>query len=131
MGTKSLSSLRLVEDKLNIESAIRKVKSVRSGAIVLFLGAVRDTENKVPVRSITYQAYEEMAWKEIKKIITKAQKRWSVKLAVEHRIGKVPVGQASLVVACAGTHRKEAFRACEWVINEIKSSVPIWKVKFL
>lgn len=138
MEMKSLSSHPLAGDKsilvtkneLNLEAVIQKIKTKKQGAIVIFLGTVRESENDVPIQSITYQAYEEMAVKEIEKIGFQTQERWPVKVAVEHRIGKVPVGEVSVIVACAGSHRGEAFEACRHVVGEIKTRVPVWKVKF-
>jgi len=62
--------------------------------------------------------------------VLETEERWNVRVAVSHRIGDVPVGEASVIVACAGAHREEAFLACRHVIDEIKERVPIWKVKF-
>lgn len=138
MGTKSPSSLRSAEDEavrltgteLSLDSLIRKVHSPKYGAIVTFLGCVRNDEEGSLIQSITYEAYSEMAVKEIQKIVSQTESRWTVKAAIDHKTGRVRVGEASVMIACAGAHRKEAFQACEFMIDELKSKVPIWKVKF-
>ena len=71
-----------------------------------------------------------MAQKELIHIIERVKERWGVVVALQHKLGTVAVGEASLVVACAGVHRKETFEACQYVVDEIKSQVPIWKVGY-
>ncbi|MBI4055374.1 MAG: molybdenum cofactor biosynthesis protein MoaE [Elusimicrobia bacterium] len=137
MGTKSLScppsaeaSVFLAERTLSLDEAVRQVQSPKHGALVTFLGCVRDTEGDMPILAIAYEAYREMALKELAEIIEAAERRWGVKLSVQHRTGEVPAGEPSLIVACAGVHRGEAFEACQTVIHKIKSRVPIWKTRF-
>ena len=71
-----------------------------------------------------------MAEKEIFKIVEIAKKKWDVTIKVFHRIGKILVGENSLIVVCSGKHRQETFKASQFVLHQIKSKVPIWKVKF-
>lgn len=122
--------VRLTDEKINLEPLIQKVQGPGHGAMVTFSGCVRDTEEGRTIQSITYETYREMAVQEMKKIILEAKSRWSVRVALEHRTGPVPVGEISVGIACAGAHRQEAFEACRYAINELKSSVPIWKVRF-
>ncbi len=138
MGTK-LRSFRLsagdslallTEERLSPGALVQRVEGPGFGAVIVFSGCVRDSEGVRSIRSITYEAYPAMVEKALRKIIQFAQRKWSVRLAVQHRLGRVPVGDASLIVACAGIHREESFEACRYVINEIKSWAPIWKVRF-
>ena len=64
------------------------------------------------------------------RIVTETEKKWGVLISIQHRLGAVPVGEASLLVACAGVHRRETFEACASIVDEIKIKVPIWKVGY-
>lgn len=120
----------ITHEPLSLDRVIADVKSTRYGAVVTFSGCIRDTENDFKIDAITYECYAEMAEKEIRKIIERAEEKWNVAVSVRHRVGRVPAGEPSLVAACAGTHRPESFAACQYVVNQIKSTVPIWKVCF-
>jgi molybdopterin synthase catalytic subunit len=98
------------------------------GGLVLFAGTVRDTEDGAPISSILYEAYERMAAREMEKIAREARRRWDVRLAVRHRVGRVWAGEPAFIVAASGRHRPEAFAACRFVVDRVKSEVPIWKV---
>ena len=124
------SAVLLTEEPLHLESAIGQVSGSRQGAVVVFAGTVRELENGRPIASITYQAYHGMAEKQISKIVGQAQELWAVRLVVHHRFGKVRTAEPSLVVACSGVHRSEAFQACQFAVDQIKLHVPIWKVGF-
>src|SRR2546421_624816 len=136
--TKLLSCLPSVVDKtvlinnqaINLQELIEMISGPDKGAVVTFSGNIRNIENGIPIRSIVYETYLEMAQKEIYRIIESAQKRWNAKIAVHHRISNVPVSETSLGVACSHAHRKEAFEACQFVIDEIKQKAPIWKVEY-
>lgn len=138
MEMKSLSSLPLAEDKfsflshrpLSLAFAVQSVESKEFGAVVTFSGCVRDTEKEEAISAIYYDVYEPMAELEFGKIAREAEQRWSIKSFVQHRVGRVPVMEASVVVACAAPHRKEAFEACEFIVEQLKVHVPIWKVRY-
>ncbi|MBK8870648.1 MAG: molybdenum cofactor biosynthesis protein MoaE [Elusimicrobia bacterium] len=115
---------------LSVDDALRRVSGPGRGGVSIFVGVVRDQENDRPIRSITYEAYEGMAEKEMAKLVRSAEERWAVSAVAFHRVGVVPVSEASLVVACAGVHRAAAFAACRWVVDEVKSQVPIWKTAY-
>lgn len=100
------------------------------GAVVTFQGTVRGEEQGEPIQAILYEAYEAMAQGLLGDIVRRAETRWPVRVGIAHRLGRVPVGEASLRVEVAGPHRKEAFEACQFVIEEIKREVPIWKAAF-
>ena len=122
--------VRLTDGKLDLQATIEKVQGPGYGATVTFSGCVRGTEKGRAIQSITYEAYFEMAVQEMEKIVVEAEARWPVRVALQHRAGEVPVGESSIVIACGGAHRQEAFDACRYVIDEIKTRVPVWKVKF-
>lgn len=120
-----LTALRL--DPLDV---MRETARPGYGALVTLCGTVRDTEDGVLIRSITYEAYLKMAEKEIKRILRETESRFGVRAAARHRLGRVPVGETSVVAAAAGVHRPEAFAACQEIIHRIKTEAPIWKLSF-
>ena len=138
MATKSHScrpsaaddAVLVTESPLSLEAAVRRVQSPESGALAVFLGVVRGIERGRPILSITYEAYQGMADRQLCKIARQAGERWNSEVAVSHRTGRVPVGESSLVVACSSAHRREAFEACRFVVDQIKARVMIWKVEY-
>ena len=98
------------------------------GALVLFEGVVRDHNEGKRVVEIFYDAYREMAEKEIASVVAAVMNRYpDVRIALQHRLGLVVVGESSIVIACASPHRGEAFAASRELIDGIKERVPIWK----
>jgi molybdopterin synthase catalytic subunit len=98
------------------------------GATVLFVGTVRGTNEGRSVSSIAYSAYRGMAEAELDRICREAVDRYpELRLAAEHRLGSLAVGEASIAIAAAHPHRAEAFEACRYVIEEAKRRLPIWK----
>ena len=103
--------------------------SVGVGAVVNFLGVVRGSEDGKPISAIEYEAFEKMVTHQFNLLFDEMEKRWpieSVRLA--HRVGLVRVNEASLWVEIVAPHRGEAFAACQWLIDEMKRVVPIWKM---
>lgn len=123
--------IRLTTSPLDIGEAFRCVCGPDAGGTALFVGTVRDAEEGRPIAGIAYEAYEGMAFKELAACAAKAEERHGARVAVRHRLGAVPAGEASVVVAAAAPHREQAFQACREVIDSIKESVPIWKTSFL
>ncbi len=98
------------------------------GGVVVFWGIVRDREDGQPIRALEYTAYREMAEHQFRKLIEETKSRWLLKrIRVVHRLGVVPVGEASLLVRAEAAHRGEAFAAAQFIIDELKEKVPIWK----
>ena len=98
------------------------------GGTALFIGTTRGSEGGRPIEALEYEAYEAMALKVMERLAADAASRWATgRLRVVHRLGRVGVGEASIVIAAAAPHRREAFEACRFLIDEIKSSAPIWK----
>ena len=98
------------------------------GGIVLFEGVVRDHARGKQVRYLEYEAYEEMAEQQIRGIIDQAQQKYGVqRIAVAHRFGRLEIGEASVLIVVASPHRAEAFDACRYIIDTLKTTVPIWK----
>lgn len=106
----------------------RAVRDPRAGAVVTFVGTTRNENAGRRVTRLEYEAYEGMARKEMRRLAAAARARWPVrKIAMVHRVGVVPVGEASVAIAVSAGHRGEAFTACHWLIDRLKELVPIWK----
>ena len=98
------------------------------GAAVYFAGVVRGSEEGAAIRAIDYEAFEKMACHQFELIFQEVEKRWPVEsVRLVHRLGVVRVGEASLWVEIVAPHRGEAFAACQFLIDEMKRTVPIWK----
>lgn len=101
------------------------------GAWVQFEGVVRTENGNRPVVAIEYECFQEMAERELEQIIDEAQKRWPVhEVRLAHRIGRVPAHEVSLLVLVTSPHRGDAFQAAQYIIDELKKRVPIWKKEF-
>src|SRR5262245_48852874 len=99
-----------------------------AGAVVDFWGIVRPTENGTEIEGIAYEAHHEMAEHQLEQIAGQAADRFGLKLViVHHRIGFVATGEASLFLRVASSHRSESFQASQWIVDELKKKVPIWK----
>ncbi len=118
-----------VTDRPIVAEEVRgHVGAPSDGAVLLFLGTVRDHNDGRPVERLHYDAYRDMAVKELRAIATAAAARAGTdRIAVVHRTGTLEVGEASLAVAVSTAHRAEAFDAARWIIEEIKARVPVWK----
>jgi len=104
------------------------IRSGAEGALVVFQGIVRSHSRGKQVRALVYEAYGSMAIKQMEDLADEARRRWPIlDLAIVHRTGTLQVGEVSVVIAVAASHRGEAFDACEWLIDELKHTVPIWK----
>ena len=118
----------VTEEALDPRPVIESVHEPGSGAVVLFLGVVRDEDQGRRVRYLEYEAYRPMAVKELRRVGQEVAARWpSVRVAMRHRVGRLAVGETALVVAVAAPHREEAFAACGYTVDRIKAIVPIWK----
>jgi molybdopterin synthase catalytic subunit len=101
------------------------------GAVVTFLGLVRNHNLGRRVRYLEYEAYEPLARKTFERITDEVRGRWpDVRLAIEHRIGRLEIGEASVAIAAASPHRADAYAACRYAIERVKQIAPIWKREF-
>jgi len=97
------------------------------GALVTFSGTVRGKSHGKAVLYLEYEAYLALAEAELGRVVQEAETNFGVRAAVQHRIGRVFPGESSILVAAASPHRASAFDACRWIMDTIKTSVPIWK----
>jgi len=125
------SLVRITHDRLNdaaIRALVRGVTSESDGGVVTFEGVVRDNARGKRVRYLVYDAYPEMAEQMMGDIVAEVQKRWQTEnIVLVHRIGRLEIGECSVVVVVACPHRAEAFEACRYAIDALKATVPIWK----
>ena len=125
-----MSRSALVTRPIDSASLIAEVSGSDRGAVSLFIGTVRDVNESRAVDGIDYTAYATMADDELARIVEKAEKRFGVEaLVVEHRVGTLGLGEASVGIAAAHPHRGPALDAVRYVIEEIKKRVPIWKME--
>ena len=120
--------IEVTQELLDPEAVTRKVVKDTNGAVVTFLGTTRDNFEGKRVVTLEYEAFEEMAVKKLEEIRQGLMAEFQIEdIAIAHRIGRVDIGQISLVVAVASPHRKEAFLACHEAVDRLKATVPIWK----
>ncbi|HYL44749.1 MAG TPA: molybdenum cofactor biosynthesis protein MoaE [Ktedonobacteraceae bacterium] len=120
--------IQLTREPLDRNALIAAVSHASVGGIVIFEGVVRDHARGKQIRYLEYDAYPEMAEQQILVIVNEAQKRWGVEhIAVAHRFGRLEIGEASVIIVVATPHRAEAFEACRYIIDTLKTTVPIWK----
>ncbi|PXF48339.1 Molybdopterin synthase catalytic subunit [Gracilariopsis chorda] len=119
----------LTEEPLSVDSAMAAVSRDCAGGVSLFVGTTRDNfEGKTVVR-LEYEAYHSMAIKEMRSLCDTARSKWPqiTAIAIMHRLGVVPVREASVIIAVSSPHRIDAIEACHSLIDELKARVPIWK----
>jgi len=122
----------LTTDVLEVGSVARRVVPPECGATVTLDGYARRFTKKdgkvIETEYLVYEAYEEMALKEMWKLVEKAKTDFAISnVGIVHRIGRLEIGETSVVISVAAAHRRDAFAACEWLIKELKRTVPIWK----
>lgn len=123
-----MKDIFITEEKLDAKSCTDAVTYPGAGGIVVFVGTVRDQTKGKTVRHLEFEAYEQMALKEMQKIADHATEKWSLhKMVIHHRTGLVKIEEEAVVIACSSAHRKEAFEACQYAIDTLKETVPIWK----
>jgi len=127
-----MAPIAVTSNELEVDPLIRLVSDGGGhGAVTSFIGVVRDNNLNRRVTHLEYEAYEPMAIKALAQICEEANREWpGIRLAVHHRIGRLDVGEASIVIAAASAHRAAAFAACRYVIERVKQIVPIWKHEF-
>lgn len=119
---------RVTDKALHLQELVDYVTDPEAGAIVTFIGTTRNQNEGRQVLSLDYEAYPEMAEKELKRLGEEARKRWNIqRMAIVHRVGRVEITEPSVIIAVSAAHRDDAFQACRYAIEEIKKSVPIWK----
>lgn len=120
--------VRLQAGTIDVAAAATEVRRDGDGAVALFLGTVRNVNAGKPVLFLEYEAYPGMAEREMERIAAESIARFGVtRVTIVHRVGRVEIGEASVAIAVAAGHRAAAMDACRFVIDTLKSTVPIWK----
>jgi molybdopterin synthase catalytic subunit len=123
--------VEIVTHTINVEQVLANVQDPSAGGIDVFIGTTRNHSKGKSVKYLEYHAYKPMALKMMHRIADEAKAKWDVKkIAIVHRLGKLEIGEASVVIAVSAAHRKEAFEACRYLIEALKKVVPIWKKEF-
>lgn len=120
--------IRITNDRLNLEEVMLELEDNSAGALSIFIGNVRNRGRSGNVSEIYYESYSKMAEQKMREIENEAQTKWEIKkLLAFHRIGNIKVGETSIIIGVSSEHRQEAFEACKYVIDNVKTRVPIWK----
>ena len=117
----------VTQDRLNLEQLSEEVVEDRNGAVVVFNGITRDHTNSRQVLFLEYEAYIPMAKTKLEEIAIEMCSKWDNKVNMAHRVGRVEIGDSSLIVAVGSPHREAAFQASQYSVDRIKQVVPIWK----
>ncbi|WP_372767280.1 molybdenum cofactor biosynthesis protein MoaE [Lutibacter sp.] len=118
----------ITSEKLNIQDCYNFVQNDSCGGIALFVGTVRNSTQNKTVTLLDFSAYEPMALKEMQKIADLALTKFQIhKIAIHHAVGELQIGAVPVIIAVSSAHRKAAFEACEYAIDTLKETVPIWK----
>ncbi len=121
----------IVREKIESEKIVSGLKAPQDGAVVVFEGIVRDNSRGRRTVYLEYEAYVDMAVRQLTKLVEEAISQFRVRDAViHHRIGKLYIGETSVLIVVASAHRAAAFEACRWIIDQLKKTVPIWKKEY-
>ena len=120
--------ISITNNQLSLQEVMLELEDNSAGALSVFIGNVRNRGRSGNISEIYYEAYSEMAEQEMREIENEAQTKWGIKkLVAIHRIGNLKVGETSIIIGVSSEHRHEAFEACKYIINNVKTRVPIWK----
>ena len=124
----SLEMVALIREAIDADEIVRAIKAGADGAVCVFDGMVRDNTRGRETLHLDYEAYEEMALKQMSELRAQAIATFGVReVAIVHRLGRLLVGETSVLIVVASAHRGAGFEACRWVIDTLKKTVPIWK----
>ena len=123
--------IKLLDTPLDEQSCLDFAKSEDAGGLVLFVGTVRNQTKGKKVFRLDFEAYTSMAIKEMTKIAVDATNRFNLsKAVIHHRVGRLNIGEIPVLIAASSAHRGTAFQACEFMIDTLKETVPIWKKEY-
>jgi molybdopterin synthase catalytic subunit/molybdopterin converting factor small subunit len=123
--------IRIVRERINTQAVVGRLKQPADGAAVIFDGVVRDNTRGRRTLYLDYEAYEAMALKQMDSLAVEARSRFAVRgVSIVHRLGRLEIGETSVLIVVAAAHRGAAFEACRWIIDTLKKTVPIWKKEY-
>lgn len=118
----------IIREKIDAAALLEKIKRSADGAVVVFEGVVRDNSRGRRTLFLDYETYEPMALKQLSALVEQALAQFRVRnVAIVHRVGRLQIGETSVLIVVASAHRSAAFDACRWLIDTLKQTVPIWK----
>jgi len=121
----------IVRERIETRSVLERIKRAEDGAAVVFEGVVRDNTRGRRTLYLDYEAYEDMAVKQMEDLSEQALSRFPIRdVAIVHRLGRLAIGEISVLIVVASGHRAAAFDACRWLIDTLKRTVPIWKKEY-
>jgi MoaE-MoaD fusion protein len=121
----------IVRDRIDTQAVLAKIKHPEDGAAVVFEGVVRNHTRERQTLYLDYEAYEEMALNQMEELAAQALEQFAVReVALVHRLGRLEIGETSVLIVVASAHRGAAFDACRWLIDTLKRTVPIWKKEY-
>jgi molybdopterin converting factor subunit 1 len=122
------SRVQLTSERIDAAGLAERMKRAEDGAVVVFEGIVRDNSRGRRTLYLDYEAYEEMARKQLEELAAQVLEKFKVReVAVAHRLGRLQIGETSVAIVVSSAHRAAAFDACRWMIDTLKQTVPIWK----
>jgi len=119
--------MMITDAPLELASLLREVERPEAGGIATFTGVVRNNSRGRSVLYLEYDAYRPMAEKKLREIAEQVEQSWDCRIAIRHRLGRLEIGEASVMIAVSSPHRAAAFEACRHAIDTLKVTVPIWK----
>lgn len=123
--------IAVIDRPIDIPEILASVKDRSAGAVDLFIGTTRDVSRGKKVKYLDYEAYGPMAQQQMEQMAEEVLQKWKVsKISIVHRVGRVEIGEASVVIAVSSAHRREAFEACRYLIDTLKRDIPIWKKEY-
>jgi molybdopterin synthase catalytic subunit len=127
-GAENSVSVALTRERIDADRIIAEAKRGEDGAVVVFDGIVRNHTLGRRTLYLDYEAYEEMAVRQMRELAAKARDRFGVRqVTMVHRLGRLEIGETSVLIVVSSAHRSAAFEACRWLIDTLKQTVPIWK----
>jgi molybdopterin synthase catalytic subunit/molybdopterin converting factor small subunit len=130
-GGEVRGEVRMVRERIDLEAVVGRLQRAADGALVIFDGVVRDNTRGRRTLYLDYEAYEAMALKKMESLAVEARTRFAVRGAsIVHRLGRLEIGETSVLIVVAAAHRGAAFEACRWIIDTLKKTVPIWKKEY-
>ena len=128
---RSKSRCRIVRDRIDMRGTLEKIKHGEDGAVAIFEGIVRNQTRGRRTHYLDYEAYEAMALVQLEALAGEALSKFSIRdVAIVHRLGRLEIGETSVLIVVASPHRAAAFDACRWLIDTLKRTVPIWKKEY-
>jgi MoaE-MoaD fusion protein len=123
--------VKMVRERIDTQAVVGRLKQPADGAAVIFEGVVRDNTRGRRTLYLDYEAYEAMALKQMDSLAVEARLRFAVRgVSIVHRLGRLEIGETSVLIVVAAAHRGAAFEACRWIIDTLKKTVPIWKKEY-